>query len=220
MRSREAELLPLLPHHQWIQFPHLRTLLCRNSWVQHHTKWWPRKRGGPSSFVWSNTVKKRLNFSSIFRRRFCRASVRVLSQTRRSTSSSHGNAAGRRFCSGGTTETGKQPDPPALWAVKDQLRAMQTPGGAETESRTGKPVAAKRQWFCPRVRSAPRLLVSELTHSDAWEQVNLSEPQPGTVGALFLARETLLGGYCRRQRPKGRLERFEEEKQLNHNQEL
>lgn len=136
VRSREAELLPLLPHHQWKQFPHLRTLVCRTSWVlKHNTKWWPRKRGRPSSFAWFNTVKKRMNFSSIFRRRFCRASVRVPSQTRRSTSSSHGSAAGRRFCSGGTAETGKQPDPPALWAVKDQLRAMQTPGEVGDQNR-------------------------------------------------------------------------------------
>lgn len=131
VRSREAELLPLLPHHQRKQFSHLRALLCRTSWVlKHHTKWGPRRRGRPSSFAWSKTVKKRLTFCSIFRRRFCRASVRVPSQTRRSTSSSHGSAAGQRFCSGGTAETGKLPDPPALWAVKDQLRAMQTPGGA------------------------------------------------------------------------------------------
>lgn len=67
VRSREAELLPLLPQHQWKQFPHLRTLLCRTGRVlKHHTKRWPRKRSRPSSFVWSNAVKKEAELQFYF----------------------------------------------------------------------------------------------------------------------------------------------------------
>lgn len=33
VRSREADLLPLLLHHRWKQLPHPWTCLCGNNWV-------------------------------------------------------------------------------------------------------------------------------------------------------------------------------------------